>query len=102
MTTGLHRQVSLKLAAIVREGASRWRLSRLQDHPRNTLGPGSVSPAKSRLVSPTRNSFLVWLQDRQGENALAYRYFTHFLGIKGAGHGQILADAESPEPGACE
>jgi hypothetical protein len=27
MTTGLHRQVSLKLAAIVREGASRWRLS---------------------------------------------------------------------------
>ncbi|MEA3135583.1 MAG: hypothetical protein QOG17_3429 [Gammaproteobacteria bacterium] len=23
-------------------------------------------------------------------------------GIKGAGHGQILADAESPEPGACE
>ena len=31
-----------------------------------------------------------------------YRYFTHFLGIKGAGHGQILADAESPEPGACE
>jgi len=33
---------------------------------------------------------------------LAYRYFTHFLGIKGAGHGQILADAESPEPGACE
>jgi hypothetical protein len=30
------------------------------------------------------------------------RYFTHFLGIKGAGYGQILADAESPEPGACE
>jgi hypothetical protein len=27
MTTGLHRQVSLKPAAIVREGASRWRLS---------------------------------------------------------------------------
>jgi hypothetical protein len=27
MTTGLHRQVSLKLVAIVREGASRWRLS---------------------------------------------------------------------------
>jgi len=27
MTTGLHRQASLKLAAIVREGASRWRLS---------------------------------------------------------------------------
>jgi hypothetical protein len=26
MTTGLHRQVSLKLAAIVRERASRWRL----------------------------------------------------------------------------
>jgi hypothetical protein len=45
---------------------------------------------------------LVRLQDRHGENALAYRYFTHFLGIKGAGHGQILADAESPEPGACE
>jgi hypothetical protein len=24
MTTGLHRQVSFKLAVIVREGASRW------------------------------------------------------------------------------
>jgi hypothetical protein len=27
MTTGLHRQVNLKLAVIVREGASRWWLS---------------------------------------------------------------------------
>jgi hypothetical protein len=27
MTTGLPRQVSLKLAVIVREGASRWRLA---------------------------------------------------------------------------
>jgi hypothetical protein len=36
------------------------------------------------------------------ENALAYRYFTYFLGIKGANYGQIPADAESPEPGACE
>jgi hypothetical protein len=24
----------------------------------------------------------LWLQDRHGENALAYRYFTHFLGVK--------------------
>jgi hypothetical protein len=31
---------------------------RLRDHPRNTLGPGNVSPAKSRLVSPTRISSL--------------------------------------------
>jgi hypothetical protein len=33
---------------------------------------------------------------------VAYRYYTHFLGIKGAGHGRILADAKSPKPGECE
>jgi hypothetical protein len=58
---------------------------------------GSLDPS---VIRPRR--FLVWLQDRDGERALAYGYFTHFLRIKAAGHGQILADAESPEPGACE
>jgi hypothetical protein len=64
--------------------------------------PGTRFPCEEPAGISDPQLFLVWLQDRQGENALAYRYFTHFLGIKGAGHGQILADAESPEPGACE
>jgi hypothetical protein len=29
-------------------------------------------------------------KSRQTEICLGCRYFTHFLGIKGAGHGQIL------------
>jgi hypothetical protein len=83
-------------------GSLREFLSRLIS---NRLGRVSVVTATQQeelagISDP--QLFLVWLQDRHGENALAYRYFTHFLGIKGAGHGQILADAESPEPGACE
>jgi len=60
---------------------------------RNIQITRSNQPSKKR--SPVREGASRWLTIRA-------TLCTHFLGIKGAGRGQILVDAESPEPGACE